>query len=44
MEAHRIAREIHRDHPGDIDLERIAKSWPGMILPPQRFRRQDRMP
>jgi len=44
QEAHRIAREIHRDHPGDIDLERIAKSWPGMILPPQRFRRQDRLP
>ena len=41
-EAHRLAREIHRDHPGDLDLERIARSWPGMVLPPQRFRRGER--
>ena len=43
-QARRMAREIHREHPGDLDLQRIAKSWPGMILPPQRFRRGERVP
>ena len=39
MESHRIAREIRQANPGDVDLERIGRSWPGMVLPMGRFRR-----